>query len=295
MASAVPASSPAPASAPPPASPASAPTPAAGAGTLTCPKCAHDVPANFKFCGSCGHPMADVQAAAAAASPGSAPAAAPTPAAAPSTGPSRGSLVLIRPDGTEGDSFPIGDETTVGREAGGVFASDSYLSPRHATFVFEGSELHVRDEDTLNGIYWRVEADVPHELVDGGVFRIGQEIIRFQAIPAVERDSDGVERMGSPNPGFLGRISLVIGRDTYGNAYCIPAEGMHLGRERGDIIFPDDGYVSGLHCRIHSEGGKVMLTDVGSSNGTFLRVDGEQPVRSGSLLLLGQQLFRVEY
>jgi hypothetical protein len=123
---------------------------------------------------------------------------------------------------------------------------------------------------------------------------VGQEIIEFQKI-APSETRDGVGIMGSPNPGFLGRICLMIGRETYGNSYCVPPDGMHLGRERGDIIFPDDGYVSGLHCRIHAEGGKVLLTDVGSSNGTFVRVQGTQSVRAGTLLLLGQQLFRVEF
>ena len=69
----------------------------------------------------------------------------------------------------------------------------------------------------------------------------------------------------------------------------------HLGRERGDILFPDDGYVSGLHARLHHEGGRVFLTDVGSSNGTFIRVSGAASVASGGMILLGQQLFRVEY
>ena len=279
-----------------------APPPAAGGGMLTCPKCSSSVPPNFKFCGSCGHPMAEVQAAAAAAAAAqpSAPASEPAPAAQPSPMPAggrqRGALVLIRPDGTEGDSFPLQDGSTpIGREVGGTFGSDSYLSPRHATFRFDGDELIVHDEGSLNGVYYRIHPDEAHELVDGGIFRIGQEILRFEKIPARKIDSDGVELMGSPDPGFLGRIALLIGREAYGNAYCIPAEGMHLGRERGDIIFPDDGYVSGLHCRIHGEGGRVMITDVGSSNGTFLRVAGEAKIRNGSLLLMGQQLFRVEY
>ena len=277
------------------AEPATAPL--ASGGMLTCPKCASSVPPNFKFCGSCGHPMADVQAAAAkaAAAPAAQPAAQAAPIAAPS-GATRGSLVLIRPDGTEGDSFPLGEsETSIGREAGGVFASDSYLSPRHATFRFEGNELTIRDDGSLNGIYYRIEPDVPHELTDGSIFRIGQEIIRFRKVSQKRKDADGVELMGSPDPGYIGRIALVIGRETHGNAYCVPPDGMHLGRERGDIIFPDDGYVSGLHCNIHGEGGRVILTDVGSSNGTFIRVQGEQTVKNGALLLMGQQLFRIEY
>jgi len=267
---------------------------------LTCPKCSNAVPLNFKFCGSCGHPMADVQAAAIAApsNGGGAPAAAAAaeaPAAEPAVA-GRGSLVLIRPDGTEGDSFSIADgSTTVGREAGALFASDSYLSPTHATFTFSGADLEVKDEDSLNGLYVRVAADVPMELQNLSIFRIGQEILRYEEINRVEPDADGVELMGSPDPGYLGRIRLMIGRETYGNSYCIPPEGLHLGRERGDIIFPDDGYVSGLHCRIHGEGGKIFLTDVGSSNGTFMRVDDSVTIKSGSMILMGQQLFRVEY
>jgi pSer/pThr/pTyr-binding forkhead associated (FHA) protein len=240
--------------------------------------------------------MADVRAAASNGGGAAAQVSAAAVAAAPAAGTGRGSLVLIRPDGTEGDSFPIADgSTVVGREAGALFAADSYLSPTHATFSFAGAELVVKDEGSLNGLYVRIDADVPMPLASGGIFRIGQEILCFEAIDRTPPDADGVELMGSPDPGYLGRIRLVIGRETYGNSYCVPPEGLHLGRERGDIIFPDDGYVSGLHCRIHGEGGRIFLTDVGSSNGTFMRVEGTAKIRSGSMVLMGQQLFRVEY
>jgi pSer/pThr/pTyr-binding forkhead associated (FHA) protein len=223
--------------------------------------------------------------------PAPAPAAAPLPVAVAQ----RGSLVLIRPDGSEGDSIPMTETLAIGRQAGGVFAGDLYLSPRHATLAFEGPQLFVRDEDSLNGVYVRIDRDAPTELRDGVIFRIGQELLRFNTIEPLRPGADGVELMGSPNPGYVGRLSLVIGRSTTANSFPIPAQGLHLGRERGDLIFPEDGYVSGLHARIHSDKGRVYLTDVGSSNGTFLRVHGKQPVRSGDLLLMGQQLFRAEY
>lgn len=237
--------------------------------------------------------MAQVAQAQAAAMPPPNAALAAT-AMAPVAAP-RGSLVLIRPDGSEGDSVPLADNSLVGRQAGGVFAADLYLSPRHATFYFEGTQLFVRDEDSLNGVYVRIDRDVPIELRDGAVFRIGQELVRFNAIAATPAGPDGVEAMGSPNPGYVGRLSLVIGRSTTGNSFPIPPHGLHLGRERGDLIFPEDGYVSGLHARIHGEHGRVFLTDVGSSNGTFVRVIGRQSIRSGDLILMGQQLFRAEY
>jgi pSer/pThr/pTyr-binding forkhead associated (FHA) protein len=272
------------------ATPTPAPTQPAS-DTLSCPKCGASVPRNFKFCGSCGHPMAQVQAAASAAAP--APQAAkPAPTAAAAQ---RGSLVLIRPDGSEGESMPLTDSTPVGRQLGGVFASDLYLSPRHATFAFEGTQLFVRDDESLNGVYVRIDRDSPVELTENSVFRIGQELIRFNAVVHQAVGNDGVEVMGSPDPGYIGRLSLVVGRTTSGNSFPIPPQGLHLGRERGDLIFPEDGYVSGLHARIHAENGRVFLTDIGSSNGTFVRVSGRRAVRSGDLVLIGQQLFRAEY
>lgn len=275
------------------------PTPQAQPETLSCPQCGNNVPKNFKFCGSCGHDMTSVQTAAAVESAGPPQQVqmdtVATPMASPGAGGNRGSLVLIRPDGTEGEAFPLGDRTVVGREAAGPFASDSYLSPQHAEFAFQGAGLTVRDMDSLNGVYVRIAADSPVELKDGSVFRIGQEILRFEVLQPAQDAPDGTEHMGSPNPGYIGRVRLVIGRDQYGNTYPVPATGMHLGRERGDIIFPEDGYVSGLHCRVHEEGGRIFLTDVGSSNGTFVRVEGQSDVESGALLLMGQQLFRVEF
>ncbi|MCS6797815.1 MAG: FHA domain-containing protein [Myxococcota bacterium] len=272
---------------------------AAGADRVDCPQCGTSNPRAFKFCGSCGFNLQEWLASSTAVTgpPAAVVATAPTPPAQPAAAAAAaGSLVHIRPDGTEGESYPLGSaETVIGRESGRMFAADSYLSPRHATFRFVGQELVVRDENSLNGIYYKIAPQTPHELVDGTVFRIGQEIIRFERLAEPTVAPDGTETMGSPHPGYVGRIALVIGRETTANAYCVPPDGLYLGRERGDILFPDDGYVSGLHCRIHVEGGRVVLTDVGSSNGTFVRVRGQATVRSGTLLLMGQQLFRVEY
>jgi pSer/pThr/pTyr-binding forkhead associated (FHA) protein len=238
-----------------------------------------------------------VPAPAPAASAPAPAAPAPAPAAEPAAPAAQayGTLVLINPDGTEGASYSLPDANSqVGRNSGGLFAGDAYMSPVHATFSFGSEGCTVRDEDSLNGVYVKIGRDQPVRLDDGDIFRIGQEIVKFSALPA-NSPVDGVQPMGSPNPGYLGRLSLVVGRTSYGNAYTIPPDGLHIGRERGDVIFPEDGYVSGLHCRIHDDGKGVVLTDVGSSNGTFLRIKGERKLQNGELLLMGQQLFRLQY
>jgi pSer/pThr/pTyr-binding forkhead associated (FHA) protein len=276
-----------------PASRAVAPSPPAAGGPAVhnCPACGNPVPPDFKFCGTCGHRLGGTGGNASAAA---APAASPQVSAVPQPGAAaRGQRVLSKPDGSEGASFGLADgPTPVGRSSGRLFAGDAYLSPKHATFLLGPRGCTVRDEQSLNGVYVKIARDKPVRISHGDVFRIGQEIIRYEAI-APTQSIDGVEPMGSPNPGFLGRICLVIGRQSSGNVHVIAPDGMHIGRERGDVIFPEDGYVSGLHCRIHHDGSSVVLTDVGSSNGTFLRVRGETTVQNGDLLLLGQQLFRL--
>ena len=259
--------------------------PAAG-GTVSCPQCGHiNTPSNL-FCGSCGFRLTGAAAA---------PKAAPS-APAPIGGLGAGTVVLtaLRADGTEAGTFALpGTTVTVGRETGAIFAGDSYLSPRHATFIQAGQRVTVKDEASLNGVYKKLVRDVPVELRPHDMFRIGQEIIKFEPLAPAPASPDGVERLGSPAKGYVGRIALVIGREVTGNAFPIPETGVHLGRERGDVLFPEDGYVSGLHCRLSWEGGRLLLTDLGSSNGSFMRLHEETEVKTGDVLLMGQQLFRV--
>jgi pSer/pThr/pTyr-binding forkhead associated (FHA) protein len=298
-----PASRPPPAAAPAPepaAARAPTPAPAAGTAEVECPQCGHRNPSGFKFCASCGYNLSALRSGgsmpAAPPQQPAAPAGTPAPlAAAPAT---PVTLVALRADGTEAGSYRMPDaaNVTLGRDTGSIFAGDSYLSPRHATFTRRGGQLSIKDEASLNGVYLKLKPNDPWPLDYGDVFRIGQEIIRFEALKGQPASADGVERFGSPARGYIGRLALVIGRDTTGNAFPVPERGVHCGRERGDILFSEDGYVSGLHCRIaQGNNGKIHLTDVGSSNGTFIRLGAERSLQSGDVLLMGQQLFRVDF
>src|SRR4029079_3766022 len=111
----------------------------------------------------------------------------------------RGKLVLIRPDGTEGGSQSLNDgDNVVGRGHGSLFDGDSFLSPEHATFTVSANQVNVRDEGSLNGIFLKLRRD--SELETGDIFRIGQELLRFDVIGGPKMMPDGTEVMGSPNP-----------------------------------------------------------------------------------------------
>ena len=80
-----------------------------------------------------------------------------------------------------------------------------------------------------------------------------------------------------------------------GNAFLLEGDEVMVGRERGHIIFPEDGYVSGLHMKIVKQGDDIHIIDVGSSNGTYLKVDGTGQVNSGDYVLIGQFLYRIDF
>src|SRR6185437_7201881 len=243
---------------PPPVRVTGGPAPAAAGNEVPCPTCGKMVQAGFAFCGACGTRMARQP---------SGPGAVTGPrtmfmagsANAQAAALPRGRLILIRPDGSEGGAHPLHDgENIIGRGQAPLFDADAYLSPRHA--------------------------ELP----------IGQELLRFEVISPPQALEDGTEIMGTPNPGFWGRLSVIVGRDVDGSAFPLFGESIVLGRERGDILFPEDGYVSGTHSRISLHDEHVYLTDLGSSNGTFLRLRHERTVPTGTFMLMGQQLFRLE-
>ena len=100
--------------------------------------------------------------------------------------------------------------------------------------------------------------------------------------------------MGSPNPGYWGRVSVMVSPTQIVAGFPFAEVGVEIGRENGDITFPDDGYVSGSHCRVYGDEEGVFLEDLGSSNGTYMRVRRGQLIRPGTMILIGQQLFRVD-
>jgi pSer/pThr/pTyr-binding forkhead associated (FHA) protein len=268
---------------------------ASTAGEIPCPTCGKMVQVGFAFCGGCGTRIAKQPSGPSAAVGGSprtmfmAGSTAAAPVAIP-----RGRLILIRPDGTEGGAHPLHDgENLIGRGQAPLFDADAYLSPRHAELSVGPNGVTIRDLQSLNGIFLKIGDEEPLE--SGDIFRIGQELLRFEVISPPQPLEDGTDVMGTPNPGFWGRLSVIVGRDVDGSAFPLFGESIVLGRERGDILFPEDGYVSGTHTRISLRDDRVFLTDLGSSNGTFLRLRQQRTVPTGAFMLMGQQLFRLEF
>ena len=172
-----------------------------------------------------------------------------------------------------------------------------------------------------------VDSNVAMELQDQDLILIGQQVLRFEALrdgesglgPASEH---GTLLFGTPTAPRYARLSQRTVEGVTRDVYYIRKVETVLGRESGDVVFTDDPFLSRRHAaflvlpivesRAESRDGRasqpheksrnearrkratVHLVDLGSSNGTFLGLRGETEVRTGDLVRMGQQLFRID-
>lgn len=201
-------------------------------------------------------------------------------------------LILIRGDGHEGKVFELQKgQTRLGRTEGELlFSQDRSISPHHCTFIQRGSQMLVRDEASVNGVYKRLTEPVPLE--EGQHFLCGEQVLKveYERPRAVAIGVDGAVFGGTDAPLWQYRLIQVLEGDIQGRALCVSTPSLLIGRQDSDFDFPDDPFISYRHARIEWRHNKAYLVDLESRNGTFLRIAGETDLRSGDQLFIGKQL-----
>ena len=89
------------------------------------------------------------------------------------------------------------------------------------------------------------------------------------------------------------KLILIRGEGVEGLSYQLNAE-QHLVGRNGQLVFPDDPFVSPKHANLFYRGGKLVVRDEGSLNGVYLRVRGTVDIAAGDAFLAGEQLFRLD-
>jgi predicted component of type VI protein secretion system len=67
-----------------------------------------------------------------------------------------------------------------------------------------------------------------------------------------------------------------------------------VGSTLGDMILRGDPLVSDQHCLVEEQAGAIVLTDLASRTGVFVRIRGEQELRHGDELLVGRTRLAVD-
>jgi len=224
-----------------------------------------------------------------------------TPAEPPPA--AHGKLVVVHKDGGLGASFPLVDQVDVGRTEGEcIFADDRYMAPRHARLTFKDGGLFVRDLGTPNGVYVRLRKDGTQSLEDQDLILLGQQVLRFEIVKDAEggfgaASEQGTLVFGTPGGPRYARLSQRTTEGVSCDVFHLRKPETVFGRESGDVVFPDDPFMSRRHANIRVSEAPVRafaLADLGSSNGTFVRIRAEVPLRHGDEIRVGQQLLRVD-
>lgn len=211
-----------------------------------------------------------------------------------------GTAVLVNRDGSDGQRFSLSsDDKVIGRAGADIaFDDDRFLAKQHARFERDASgAVKIHALDTLNGVFKK--ADGPVELVDGIAILVGREVLLFERLSPEEKTvhplvRHGVALFGSPPREPYARLVQLVPSGGYRDVRHLIGEETVLGREEGDIVFRDDAFMSRRHAAITWNGTRAQITDLGSSNGTFVRIAGPTALKTGDHVRMGDQLLRIE-
>ncbi len=189
---------------------------------------------------------------------------------------------------------PNSDDVIIGPDGDIPLLGEKFCHPKEAMLRYGSGELWIEDLDGGNGVFIRIKR--PVELDFGAELIVGDQLLRIERNP--ERDNHpgpGPTYMWfSPHPDSSFRIVQILQGGVPGAIKLAGGTTMVIGREQGDLTFPKDPFVAERHCLAEDQAGVIVVTDMGSRWGTFVRIQGEQQLLHHDELLIGRTRLRVE-
>ena len=213
-------------------------------------------------------------------------------------GPAWATLICVNRDGSDGNTHELrGEYVEIGSNPEAtIHFDDPYLSGCHARIERRGTGgARIVPMDRLNGVFRRLRQDVT--LSDGAVVLLGRELVRFELLKKEEvkpapLTQHGVTLFGSPTREAWGRILQLLPNAGIRDIRHLYGDEVVVGREEGDLVFSDDEFLSRRHAAFRWKHGQCVLSDLGSSNGTFIRLSEPSNLSDGDFLRIGDQMFR---
>ncbi len=169
----------------------------------------------------------------------------------------------------------LGSSTAIGRAPDcDVSLPDPAISRVQAVVERRGDAFHLVDRSG-RGTQVGGEAVAQTGLADGMEIALGAWRALFRAVSATE-DEGATNAAGAtlvrPGPETAeappARLRLRAGGRE--RTVPLPASGVTIGKDPSCDLVIDDPFVSARHLRIEARGGRWRLSDLGSTNGTFL-------------------------
>ena len=239
-------------------------------------------------------PSAKGAAPPARARPKGAPAGAP---AAPAPQPARElyTLHVLRSLGGGPGRYAIARRDTVVGGAGEIsLPGEVFCHPREALLKYREGRLFVERLDGQNGVFLRIQK--PVVLGYGEEFIVGDQLLRVEENPLSDDapDPDPTYFYSSPRWPSAFRVVQVLAGGAAGA--CLVARGstLQVGSVIGDLIISGDPLVDAQHCLVEEQASSILLTDLESRNGVFVRARGRQELVNGDEIVIGRTHLEVD-
>jgi hypothetical protein len=189
---------------------------------------------------------------------------------------------------------PKGAEAIIGSAGGIVLPGERFCHPREGAVRYRDGRLWLHDFEAGNGVFLRIKA--PVELGVGDEFVVGDQLLRIERTPTPQDGPDPGPTYFYSSPKWLSSFRVVQIFEGGSLGACVLARGttLQIGSSQGDFVFPSDPLVSDQHCLIEETAGTIVLTDLGSRTGVFVRIKGEQELVDTDELLVGRTRLNVE-
>lgn len=183
---------------------------------------------------------------------------------------------------------PAGTEAVIGSQGAVQLPGERFCHAREARLSTRDSRLWLEDLEGGNGVFLRIRT--PVELDRGDEFVVGDQLLRIEKNPVPDDGPDPAPTYFYSSPKWPSSFRVLQIFEGGANGCCVVARGntLQVGSAIGDLVFPDDPLVGEQHCLIEEQAGTVVITDLGSRTGVFVRVRGEQELMHGDELLIGR-------
>jgi pSer/pThr/pTyr-binding forkhead associated (FHA) protein len=191
---------------------------------------------------------------------------------------------------TGGPAFyePSGDAAIIGRDGAISLEHERFCHPREAQVRWQKGRIWLHDLESGNGVFLRIRQ--PVELEIGDEFMVGDQVLLIERNPEPNDGPGAGPTYFYSSPKWPSSFRVVQLFEGGAKGACVVARGttMQIGSAIGDFVFTADPLVEDQHCLVEEQAGSIVLSDLGSRTGVFVRIKGEQELLAGDEIIVGR-------
>ncbi len=189
---------------------------------------------------------------------------------------------------------PLGDAAIIGRDGAISVEGERFCHPREAQIRWVKGRIWLHDLESGNGVFLRIRQ--PVELEIGDEFMVGDQVLVIERNPEPNDGPGPGPTYFYSSPKWPSSFRVVQMFEGGAKGACVVARGttMQIGSAIGDFVFTADPLVDDQHCLVEEQAGSIVLSDLGSRTGVFVRIKGEQELLAGDEIIVGRTRMALE-